>query len=344
MDNNSLVSIIIPVYNTEKYLPEAIDSVINQTYNNIEIILVNDGALDNSPEICDKYAKNNENIIVIHKPNGGLSSARNAGIEKATGEYIIFFDSDDILVNNAVEVFVNKAKEEDFDAVYPDQYMTFYENTGKSELKFHFDRSMYINDPKKLALNVIIAQGRAWRASALLYKLSVIKENNIIFPLGLTAEDIFFNLQFLSFADKIICLDFISLIYRKRNNSITTTYRPGFFQTILKIDDAAREFLTFNKLNTTENNVKCDSLLMRNVCNYLISIMGKKNKSSKVEKNSYFNEVVKDNRVTSIDMKKIIIPYFSKKRVVLLFKIMYKLIAWKCYNCLRILATIVSNF
>ena len=343
MDTNSLVSIVIPVYNTGKYLAEAIDSVINQTYKNIEIILVDDGSTDNSPAICDTYAADYENIYAIHKTNGGASTARNIGIEKAAGEYVIFFDSDDILLEEAVSTLVKKAKDGDFDAVYPDRYTIFFENTKKSELRFHFDKSMYMNDPKKFALDVLIQKGRAWRASALLYKLSVIKENNVIFPVGIISEDMFFNLQFLSFANNIVCLDFITLIYRKHDNSITANHTSDFFQTILRIDDTAREFLINNKLNTTENNIKCDSLLMRNVCTYLISVMSKKNAASKSEKNSYFNEIINNERVAAVDMKKIHLPYFYNKRIIFLYRIMYKLIYRKWYYCLKILAMVVSK-
>ena len=89
------ISIIVPIYNVEKYIRKCIISIINQTYKNIEIILVDDGSPDNCPMICDEFARRDERIVVIHKKNGGLSSARNAGLEKATGDYIGFVDSDD---------------------------------------------------------------------------------------------------------------------------------------------------------------------------------------------------------------------------------------------------------
>lgn len=89
------VSVIVPVYNTEKYLPECIDSIINQSYLNLEIILINDGSTDNSSKICDEYASKDKRIIVIHKANGGQADARNAGLDIANGKYITFIDSDD---------------------------------------------------------------------------------------------------------------------------------------------------------------------------------------------------------------------------------------------------------
>ena len=102
------VSIIVPIYNVEKYLSKCIESILSQTYKNIEIILVDDGSPDNSPQICDEYAKKDDRIIVIHKANGGVSSARNAGIDIATGKYIGFVDPDDYIENNMYELMVNK--------------------------------------------------------------------------------------------------------------------------------------------------------------------------------------------------------------------------------------------
>ena len=99
---NPLVSVIIPVYDVEPYLRRCLDSVVNQTYKNLEIILVDDGSTDSSPEICDEYAGADSRIIVIHKENGGQAEARNKGIEAATGEYITFVDADDYISSSYV--------------------------------------------------------------------------------------------------------------------------------------------------------------------------------------------------------------------------------------------------
>lgn len=98
MNNKQLLSVIIPVYNVEKYLDRCIRSVIRQSYENLEIILVDDGSTDNSPNLCDEWIKRDERIRVIHKINGGLSDARNAGLEVARGELITFVDSDDYIM------------------------------------------------------------------------------------------------------------------------------------------------------------------------------------------------------------------------------------------------------
>lgn len=99
---NKLVSVIVPVYNVEKYLERCINSIIQQSYNNLEIILIDDGSTDASGKICDEYKEKDDRIIVIHKENGGLSDARNAGIKIFTGEYVTFIDSDDYVSKNMV--------------------------------------------------------------------------------------------------------------------------------------------------------------------------------------------------------------------------------------------------
>ena len=107
------VSIIVPVYNVEKYLDECVKSILAQTYSNIEIVLVDDGSKDTSGSMCDEYKKQDNRIVVVHKENGGLSSARNAGMENASGDYYIFVDSDDTISPDMVEEMVKKAKEHD---------------------------------------------------------------------------------------------------------------------------------------------------------------------------------------------------------------------------------------
>lgn len=115
MENKPLISIIVPVYNMENYLSVCVDSILAQTYTNLEIILVNDGSKDSSAQICDNLAKKDGRIRVIHKENGGLSSARNAGLDIATGEYIGFVDSDDSIKPNMFEVLYTNLVESDSD-------------------------------------------------------------------------------------------------------------------------------------------------------------------------------------------------------------------------------------
>ena len=111
------ISVIVPVYNVEKYLNDCIDSIINQTYKNIEIILVDDGSNDSSGSICDEYAKKDNRVRVIHKVNGGLSSARNAGLDEVTGDYVMFCDSDDMFLPTSCEVMFEEIEKRNADYI-----------------------------------------------------------------------------------------------------------------------------------------------------------------------------------------------------------------------------------
>ena len=117
MQNKGFVSVIIPVYNVRPFLEEALDSVLNQTYKNLEIIIIDDGSTDGSGEICDEYAGRDNRIQVIHQDNGGLSAARNAGLDVMTGDLVAFLDPDDAYVDSFIETLVNAMAAEDVDLV-----------------------------------------------------------------------------------------------------------------------------------------------------------------------------------------------------------------------------------
>ena len=123
----SLVSVIVPVYKVEKYLNRCVNSILNQTYKDLEVILVDDGSPDSCPEICDGYAQKDKRVKVIHKENGGQGSARNSGLDVARGEYILFVDSDDYIAKNLIEITLQKAERFDADMVIFD-YASVDEN------------------------------------------------------------------------------------------------------------------------------------------------------------------------------------------------------------------------
>ena len=143
-----LVSVIIPVYNVEKYLSKCLDSIVNQTYNNLQIILVNDGTKDNSLEICQNYQNKDSRIQVINKENGGLSSARNKGLEYAEGKYCLFVDSDDYVELDLIESAVSKMEEVNADMVVFG-FERFYEGTENTEIFRVQNANDEISDPNK---------------------------------------------------------------------------------------------------------------------------------------------------------------------------------------------------
>ena len=120
---DSKISIIVPVYNAEKYLVECLNSLVEQTYKNIEIILIDDGSIDNSAKICDEYAKKDERIKVVHQKNSGVSVARNNGLDMHTGDYVMFVDSDDWIELNTCEILINNIISNDKDILIYNYYL-----------------------------------------------------------------------------------------------------------------------------------------------------------------------------------------------------------------------------
>ena len=174
------ISVIIPVYNVEKYLKRCLDSVVNQTYKNLEIILVDDGSTDKSGNICDEYAAKDKRIIVIHKENGGLSDARNKGLDICTGDYISFIDSDDWIENGFYEYVVNNVK--DNDLLIFDYYIT----NGKFSKWIKYKNTEVELSKEKCLIELAKAKLQSYACNKI-YKLYLF--DNIIFPEGRNYED-----------------------------------------------------------------------------------------------------------------------------------------------------------
>lgn len=218
---NDLVSVIIPVYKTEKYLRESLNSVINQTYRNIEIILVDDGSPDNCPKICDEYAEMDNRLKVIHKKNAGVSDARNRGLDVAIGEYITFVDSDDIVNEYYVEKLYKTLVETDAEISICQVLCSEEKNkidemfvlSGKDAVKDLYKRSCGIKSDYFLGIPMAV-----WGK---LFKKDYFR--NIRFPFGKIHEDVAV-LPLLLYKSKRVCVIAKGLYYyRHRDGSIMTT-------------------------------------------------------------------------------------------------------------------------
>ncbi len=144
----SLISVIVPIFNTEKYIKQCVDSIVCQTYVNLEILLVDDGSPDNCGLICDNYAKKDRRIKVIHKPNGGLSTARNVAIDVATGEYIVCIDSDDYIEFDMYEKLYQEAEESDSDIVYSG--FNYIASNGQKTVFTENEKTVYWEGPQQV--------------------------------------------------------------------------------------------------------------------------------------------------------------------------------------------------
>lgn len=193
-----LVSIVVPVYNIEKYIGRCIESLLGQTYEELEIILVDDGGTDKSADICDEYAKRYSSVSVVHKTNGGLSDARNKGAEKARGKYLFFVDGDDTVSPCMVEKTVQCAEKLDADMVIFD-YESIEEETGRRDL-YHFglpeDQAFTMKDCPE----VLIKSPSAWSR---MYKKEFWDRTGIRYPIGLHYEDLATTPRFLLNAGRI---------------------------------------------------------------------------------------------------------------------------------------------
>lgn len=210
-----IISIIVPVYNVEKYLPKCIHSILKQTFTDYELILVNDGSTDQSGDICNQFAELDNRIIVIHKKNEGLSSARNAGIDIARGMFLSFVDSDDYIQEDMHEFLYSILIREDADLAMCSLYNCYY---GK---KIKKNPTYYNVVNTKDAIRILFeSEFISVNSVGKLYKKSLF--NKVRFPMGKQAEDAFVIVEILIQCQKIAISSEQKYYYWHRNNSITT--------------------------------------------------------------------------------------------------------------------------
>jgi len=217
------VSVVIPVYDVKAYLRRCVDSVLRQTYQDIEIIIVDDGSTDGSGELCDELASTDNRIIVIHQENQGLSGARNTGILCATGEYIIFLDSDDAwLLDNGLEQLIQRDNIGSDLIVFKN--IDFWEK-NRSTRSNDYDVVLLNQFPNAQTVFSYLVRTQALRISAcfVLARRRILIDNNLFFHPGIISEDLTWSLQLWQYAKTVTInnLDFYG--YYHRNNSITTT-------------------------------------------------------------------------------------------------------------------------
>ena len=234
-----LVSIIVPVYKVEQYLKRCMDSVLNQTYKNIEVILVNDGSPDNCPALCDEYAKIDSRVRVIHKENGGLSSARNVALDSVKGDYIFFVDSDDWLALDTLEV-LNEYLEKDYDMIsFQRTYLTEEKVVEKGEKNpKDMDVSQYI-DASFLGRYDFFVTTKIFKAEVF---------NNIRFLEGRNYEDLEIMHRLFLNMKKVVGLDYFLYYYWKGNegaitNTITMKNIKDHYLSANEIYQACKKYL-----------------------------------------------------------------------------------------------------
>lgn len=255
------VSIIVPIYNVERYLDRCLNSLQNQTLQDIEIILVDDGSPDNCPKLCDKYAKKDNRIKVIHKMNNGLGYARNSGIEIAIGEYIAFVDSDDYVEKNMYEILYNSSKKSGADIT-----LCGYKRINNKKIS-------YCNDVKDIQIKhnnecISVLKGMiglsdktqhydfaVWHG---LYSNKLIQKNNVRFcsERDYISEDIIFHLSIVPLCKNICIIPDCLYCYCLNENTLTTKYKPGRLSANLKLCKYIFDYINNGKNNCLKENIQ----------------------------------------------------------------------------------------
>lgn len=331
------ISVIVPVYNVADYLEKCISSIQNQTYKNLEIILVNDGSTDKSGIICDKIAEKDNRVKVIHQVNSGVSSARNAGICASTGTFITFIDGDDWIEKDAFEKMILYDEDISFCRFYrnySDEQVEYYEETlyeiirDPSQLQFFEFENKYERTKKEIFTDIIF--GSVCRS---IFRKDIIIQNNIYFDLDVKlGEDKLFLLKYMTYVNKAKLVDAYLYHYRSdRNNSAVATlasgYRKNLYQT--RKDFIKRELEIFERNPRMEDSQKKEikmylgyKLCYDVILNELIF------SNEPVEKlKSYFHDINLSKEISYLsflDMKK---RGYSMKTMV--FYLMIKMKMWR---------------
>ncbi len=246
MENSGLISVIIPVYNVEKYLKECIDSVLCQTYENYEIILVDDGSTDMSGKICDEYAEKHDRITVIHKENGGLSDARNTGLSLAKGEYIYFLDSDDYIIPEAFKELVSVIEKENSNFVFFDA-KSFEDGSNSYNIEQRYIRKKEYETAKGEKVLSDLFNNQEYHSSVPLcfMKKNLLEKESLNFMQGIFYEDTIFTYELFMSASVVSYCSKALYHRRYRKASIMTSQKnKKYFYSICRVYE---DVLNFSK-------------------------------------------------------------------------------------------------
>lgn len=316
IEKNITLSIILPVYNVEKYIERCVESILTKNREEIEIIIVDDGATDGSPQICDKYADKVNNIKVIHKQNGGLSSARNAGMDVAQGKYIYFLDSDDWITEDAISKMFRYIEKDDIDVLKFNYYehKTDSMKVNSSIIPGHYNEESI----KKNILPEAICPSNITTSSKVVlsvwshvYKMDFLKKNNITFvsEREIGSEDFLFNIQVYACASSMQVIEDNLYYYDQRMGSLTQRYRVGLYNQYCKLIALYEEKL--KNINLYENYVdRIQRFYIRSMWYVCIQNECKLESKKEVKKNIKeilnnrdLRKALKDTPLSSTDLK-----------------------------------------
>ncbi len=324
----SLVSIIVPIYNVEKYIEKCIESILAQTHQNLEILLIDDGTPDRCGEICDKYAELDKRIQVIHKSNGGLSDARNVGISVATGDYVVFVDGDDFISENLVEYALESAVKHQADVVMFDFYEVEEETNRRDicSMSIEKDQASSLEQNKAYLLTTPSVCNKIFRRTFLI-------EQPIHFPVGRNYEDLSTTPKLLAKATSIVYMNSEPLYYYVlHTGSImrSKNFKTSYTQRVAALDD----ILSYYREQKLES-------MYHDELEYLVFLHGYFVPSKEIvlvdRKNMYLEKfrLYAISQYKNICKNKYITIYLSRKD-----KILLCLLLNKQYSAMRVLSSI----
>ena len=311
-------SVIIPIYNTEKYLTRCINSIINQTYKKMELILVDDGSTDDSKKICDKFARDYEMIKVVHQKNRGVSAARNVGLQLASNEYIVFVDSDDWIERETLENLYNVIKHNETDCIVfnlKEQVLKKIENKNQTQTWEEEIEKLIITERINSPVNKV-------------YRNSIIKNNNIKFDEEISiGEDLLFNIEYFTSSKKIYILNKELYHYEVSNNkSLTKKYKEDKYEQLMYVNDRIKKIT--NSLESTKIKRAILYVKLKSICSCILELFHENCKYSTQKKVNFIKKIRKENGiivVKNINLKifliSLVYSFLPAKMLLITFKL-----------------------
>lgn len=296
MEDNYLVSIIVPVYNAELNLRDCLNSILSQTYENIEVIIVDDGSTDRSKSICEEYAKLDSRVILISQKNSGPSGARNLGINVSNGEYIQFVDSDDILEQNMTRNLVGALNENNQLVICGAKVVNF---KNKSIIGVfsppndgEYNVSKFLDHFGEFFVSSLI--NPLWNK---LYKTEVIKKNQIRFIENINmGEDLLFNLEYIGLC-KSICVikdQLYNYLLFNNENSLTGSYKKDFFENQQMLYQNIRNFLLCHDSYSEKNKFFVEKNYAGSIMGCIVNLFHKESNLTSIKKKEEIRKIVND--------------------------------------------------
>lgn len=291
---NSKVSVIVPVYKVEKYLAHCIESLIEQSFKEIELILVDDGSPDNSGNICEEYAKIDERIKVIHKENGGLADARNAGIKVATSDLLLFIDSDDWCELNMIEQLYKRYVETEADII-TFGYVIDYINNDFS-LKKSLDSNLFFKGKEAVRKAIYMLDEKEMFNSVCnkMYKKEILDNKEISFRLdGMPGEDLIFNCSYFTNINSIAFFDGEFYHYMRRDEAtLVTRYEKDMYKKVANFNLIRKNMYDFYNMNTMEEKICYAKTFNSYTSSYVNNLYRKKSSLSFQERTTLIKQLM----------------------------------------------------